>query len=62
MRYMLLFLLVLTVKRLKQYSFNEMVGYCAQELSSLSVEPCVGESIVVTVFEISLADVRTPNH
>lgn len=28
-----------------------------KELSSLSVEPCVGESIVVTVFEISLADV-----
>ncbi|KAG0584864.1 hypothetical protein KC19_3G240500 [Ceratodon purpureus] len=28
-----------------------------EELSSLSVEPCVGESIVVTVFEISVAEV-----
>lgn len=28
-----------------------------KELSSLSVEPCVGESIVVTVFDISLAEV-----
>lgn len=28
-----------------------------KELSSLSVEPCVGESIVVTVFEISVSEV-----
>lgn len=28
-----------------------------KELSSLSVEPCVGESIIVTVFEISVAEV-----
>ncbi|XP_024544955.1 uncharacterized protein LOC9644560 [Selaginella moellendorffii] len=28
-----------------------------KEMSSLSVEPCIGESIVVTVFEISLLEV-----
>lgn len=28
-----------------------------QELSSLSVEPCEGESILVTVFEISVNEV-----
>lgn len=29
-----------------------------QEISSLSVEPCEGESLVVTVFEIKRSEVR----
>ena len=33
-----------------------------QELSSLSVEPCEGESILVTVFEVSVNEVSKPRH
>lgn len=30
----------------------------SQEISSLSVEPCEGESLIVTVFEIQKSEVR----